>query len=104
MSTVEQAANPFWLSGNYAPVLDEITALDLPVTGSVPSDLQGLYVRNGANPQSGWSSHWFFGNGMLHGVRLEGGGAAGTAIGTCAPRSTRSTATERRPSWSSTAR
>ena len=72
MSTVEQAATPFWLSGNYAPVLDEITALDLPVTGSVPSDLQGLYVRNGANPQSGWSSHWFFGNGMLHGVRLEG--------------------------------
>jgi len=47
MSTVEQAANPFWLSGNYAPVLDEITAVDLPVTGSVPSDLQGLYVRNG---------------------------------------------------------
>ena len=76
MSTVEQAADPFWLSGNYAPVFDEITALDLPVTGSVPADLQGLYVRNGANPQSGWSSHWFFGNGMLHGVRLEGGRAA----------------------------
>jgi len=76
MSTVEQAANPFWLSGNYAPVLDELTALNLPMTGSVPSDLQGLYVRNGANPQSGWSSHWFFGNGMLHGVRLEGGRAA----------------------------
>ena len=76
MTTIEQAANPFWLSGNYAPVLDEITALDLPVTGAVPADLQGLYVRNGANPQSGWSSHWFFGNGMLHGVRLEGGRAA----------------------------
>lgn len=76
MSTLEQAATPFWLTGNYAPVFDEITAFDLQVTGQVPSDLQGLYVRNGANPQSGSSSHWFFGNGMLHGVRLEAGRAA----------------------------
>jgi carotenoid cleavage dioxygenase len=68
---------PAWhLSGNYAPVLDELTAFDLPVTGAIPPELRGLYVRNGANPKSGSSPHWFFGNGMVHGVRLEGGRAA----------------------------
>ncbi|HMK10318.1 MAG TPA: carotenoid oxygenase family protein [Acidimicrobiales bacterium] len=71
----EQEATPFWLSGNYAPVFDEITAFDLPVTGEIPADLRGLYVRNGSNPRSGWSRHWFFGNGMLHGVRIEDGKA-----------------------------
>jgi len=32
-------------------------------------------LRNGANPQSGESAHWFLGNGMLHGVRIEAGQA-----------------------------
>jgi len=67
---------PFWLQGNFAPVYDEATALDLPVRGRIPRELAGLYVRNGSNPQSGVSPHWFFGDGMVHGVRLEGGRAA----------------------------
>ena len=33
-------------------------------------------MRNGPNPKSGVSPHWFFGNGMVHGVRLEGGRAS----------------------------
>ena len=45
-------------------------------TGAIPTALTGLYVRNGSNPQSGDSSHWFFGDGMVHGVRLERGKAA----------------------------
>jgi carotenoid cleavage dioxygenase len=67
---------PFHLKGNYAPVMDERTEFDLPVEGAVPPELTGLYVRNGANPKSGTSPHWFFGDGMLHGVRLEKGKAA----------------------------
>jgi carotenoid cleavage dioxygenase-like enzyme len=67
---------PFHLRGNYAPVMDEVTTFDLPVTGAVPPELDGLYLRNGANPRSGSSPHWFFGDGMVHGVRLEGGKAA----------------------------
>lgn len=67
---------PFWLQGNFAPVYDELTAFDLPVRGRIPSELSGLYVRNGSNPQSGDSPHWFFGDGMIHGVKLEGGKAA----------------------------
>lgn len=34
-----------------------------------------LYLRNGANPKSGWSPHWFAGDGMVHGVRLSEGRA-----------------------------
>lgn len=66
---------PWWLQGNFAPVYDEVEAFDLPVQGAIPEALNGLYVRNGSNPHDGDSSHWFFGDGMLHGVRLENGKA-----------------------------
>ena len=67
---------PFHLQGNFAPIKDEITTTDLEVVGTIPPELEGLYVRNGANPPSGYSQHWFLGQGMVHGVRLEGGRAA----------------------------
>jgi carotenoid cleavage dioxygenase-like enzyme len=63
------------LRGNWAPVLDERTDVDLPVEGSIPPSLNGVYVRTGPNPASGTSGHWFFGDGMVHGVRLAGGKA-----------------------------
>ena len=66
---------PFHLRGNFAPVSEEVTAYDLPVQGALPPELRGLYVRNGANPVTGTSAHWFLGQGMLHGVRLEAGRA-----------------------------
>jgi len=66
---------PFHLRGNYAPVTAEVTTFDLPVAGAIPHELDGLYVRNGANPRCGSSPHWFFGDGMVHGVRIEGGQA-----------------------------
>ena len=66
---------PFHLKGNYAPIQTEVTATDLPVTGSIPTDLDGRYLRNGANPITGESAHWFLGDGMIHGVRLRDGRA-----------------------------
>lgn len=66
---------PFHLQGNFAPVPDEITAVDLPVEGALPPSLNGRYVRNGPNPRTGASPHWFVGDGMLHGVELRGGAA-----------------------------
>ncbi|MFI2075284.1 MULTISPECIES: carotenoid oxygenase family protein [Streptomyces] len=71
------AANPY-LSGLYAPVRDETTAVDLPVTGTLPESLRGRYLRNGPNPlhvddPAGY--HWFGGEGMIHGVRLRDGRA-----------------------------
>ena len=68
-----------YLSGNYAPVTEEVTAVDLPVTGRIPEELEGRYLRNGPNPvvsPDPDSYHWFVGDGMVHGVRL-GGGRAG---------------------------
>ena len=57
------------------PVPDEITAHDLPVVGSLPPQLTGLYVRNGPNPRPGSPLPFFAGDGMVHGVRLEAGRA-----------------------------
>jgi carotenoid cleavage dioxygenase-like enzyme len=68
-------SRPWWLQGNYAPVMEEIEVFDLPVRGAIPPELTGLYLRNGSNPQKLDSPHWFFGDGMLHGVRLESGKA-----------------------------
>ncbi len=72
----EPTVNP-WLQGNFAPVHDELTTGSLPVTGEIPGALAGEYLRNGFNPAvtPRPSYHWFDGDGMLHGVRLEGGTA-----------------------------
>ena len=75
MTTTDAAANPY-LEGNFAPVTEELTVEDLPVTGAVPEQLTGRYLRNGPNPVEPVDPvtyHWFTGTGMAHGVRLEGG-------------------------------
>ncbi|WP_405143390.1 carotenoid oxygenase family protein [Sphaerisporangium sp. NBC_01403] len=69
-------ATPSYLSGHLAPVPDEIGAVDLPVTGTLPAELTGRYFRNGPNPLPGQDpGHWFAGDGMIHGVRLRDGRA-----------------------------
>ena len=75
MSEAIQEKAPFWLRDNFAPTFEERTDYDLKVIGHIPESLQGTLLRNGANPQSGESAHWFLGNGMLHGVRIEAGQA-----------------------------
>jgi len=55
--------------------MEEVTAFDLQVTGALPPELSGRYLRNGANPQSGKSPHWFAGDGMIHGIELREGKA-----------------------------
>ena len=69
--------DPLYLTGHLAPVPDETEAFDLPVTGALPAELDGRFLRNGPNPLPGeHPGHWFTGHGMLHGVRLRGGRAA----------------------------
>ncbi|MEM7100200.1 MAG: carotenoid oxygenase family protein [Pseudomonadota bacterium] len=75
MSEAIDHETPFWLSDNFAPTFVEETATELSVTGSIPPELNGRYLRNGANPESGESPHWFLGNGMIHGVELSDGRA-----------------------------
>ena len=73
MAATEQV--PIFLRGNNAPVRDELTLTDLAVTGAIPAELDGRYLRNGANPITGISDHPFLGDGMIHGVRLRDGRA-----------------------------
>lgn len=67
-----------YLDGNFAPVREELTTFDLPVTGRVPEELQGRFLRIGPNPvtdEDPASYHWFTGTGMAHGLRLRDGKA-----------------------------
>jgi carotenoid cleavage dioxygenase len=71
----DESDTPFFQRGNYRPVVDEISAENLSVTGAIPPRLNGWYLRNGPNPRHS-AGHWFMGEGMIHGVRLENGNAA----------------------------
>ena len=70
-------ANPF-LRGNFAPVREKATADDLKVVGELPPEMDGMFVRNGPNPQFPpiKNYHVFEGDGMLHGVRIQNGSAS----------------------------
>jgi carotenoid cleavage dioxygenase len=68
---------PF-LHGSFAPATEEVTAFDLPVTGRIPAELNGRYLRNGPNVlglEDPRAHHWMLGDGMVHGVRLRDGRA-----------------------------
>lgn len=73
----KKPVSPF-LEGNFAPVREEFTEESLKVTGTLPKGLEGMFVRNGPNPQFDplGNYHWFDGDGMLHGVRLRDGKAS----------------------------
>jgi carotenoid cleavage dioxygenase-like enzyme len=73
--TLIDDSTPAFLRGNGQPVTEEHTLTSLTVTGSIPRELDGRYVRNGANPFTGTAMHPFFGDGMVHGVRLRDGNA-----------------------------
>jgi carotenoid cleavage dioxygenase len=66
----------FHTRGNYAPVADEIDAGPLLVSGALPADVSGRYLRNGPNPVNGDARSWFSGEGMVHEIRIGEGGAS----------------------------
>jgi 8'-apo-carotenoid 13,14-cleaving dioxygenase len=69
--------NPF-LTGIHAPLPSEYTLDDLEVSGTIPPELDGTYVRNGPNPiipPNPATHHWFMGDGMIHGIRIGQGQA-----------------------------
>ncbi|MFF4546967.1 carotenoid oxygenase family protein [Streptomyces sp. NPDC001406] len=69
--------HPF-LEGAFTPVTEELTAFDLPVTGRIPRELNGRFLRNGPNVlglEDPRAHHWMLGEGMVHGVRLRDGRA-----------------------------
>src|SRR4029453_10394584 len=71
--------HPF-LQGGFAPIQQEYTVTDLPVTGTIPAHLDGRYLRNGPNPAADVDPatyHWLTGDGMGDGVRLRYGRGVG---------------------------
>lgn len=66
-----------FLRGIHAPMTEELTLENLSVTGTIPAELDGRYVRIGPNPEHADAKghHWFVGDGMVHGVKLKNGKA-----------------------------
>ncbi len=75
-TTLEPTDHPY-LSGAWTPNFDEYDADDMEVIGSIPADIDGIYVRNTENPvhQPIGRYHPFDGDGMLHMMRISGGKA-----------------------------
>ena len=75
MTAVETFRTSRYLLGNYAPVQEETTAILTVVAGEIPSDLDGIFARNGANPRFAPKGryHWFDGDGMIHAIHFESG-------------------------------
>jgi carotenoid cleavage dioxygenase len=72
-----ETANPY-LTGIHTPMAAELTLHDLQVSGTIPAELDGRYIRIGPNPvtpPNPASYHWFSGEGMVHGVKLKKGQA-----------------------------
>lgn len=77
LQIIDPSTHPY-LSGRFAPVDTETDATGLHVEGSLPHDLTGAYVRNGPNPKFpplGSYTYPLEGDGMLHAVWIEDGGA-----------------------------
>ena len=65
------------LKNNFAPTSIENVNVNAPlISGTLPSDLEGLFVRVGPNPIPEHIGkkryHWFDGHGMIHSIRIVG--------------------------------
>lgn len=68
--------NPY-ITGVHSPMTEELVLEELPVTGTIPPSLDGRYLRMGPNPIAPHPQrhHWFAGDGMIHGIRIQNGRA-----------------------------
>ena len=67
-----------YLTGVHKPMTEEVTLADLKIDGDIPAQLDGRYLRIGPNPVTApdeASYHWFTGDGMAHGIRIQDGKA-----------------------------
>lgn len=74
--TLKRSIHPY-LNGAWTPNFDEYTATELEVTGDIPKDIDGVYIRNTENPVHEPIGHYhpFDGDGMLHAMSFRDGKA-----------------------------
>ena len=74
--TLEPNDHPY-RNGAWTPVFEELDTDDPEIIGTIPADIDGLYVRNTENPVHGSIGryHPFDGDGMIHTIRLQNGKA-----------------------------
>ena len=77
LRVVDEDASPY-LSGRFAPVHRETDAGELQVEGTLPADIDGVFMRNGPNPRFpplGSYTYPLEGDGMIHAVWIGQGRA-----------------------------
>ncbi|MEM7703119.1 MAG: carotenoid oxygenase family protein [Pseudomonadota bacterium] len=76
-STLKPDNNHPYMNGAWSPNFEEYDADDMEVIGTIPDDIDGIYVRNTENPvhKPIGRYHPFDGDGMLHMMRLKDGKA-----------------------------
>ncbi|OAO04344.1 apocarotenoid-15,15'-oxygenase [Sphingomonadales bacterium EhC05] len=74
--TLEPNDHPY-RNGAWTPLFEELDRDDLKVIGEIPTDIDGIYVRNTENPvhDSIGRYHPFDGDGMIHTLRIKDGKA-----------------------------
>ncbi|MFN9847848.1 MAG: carotenoid oxygenase family protein [Alphaproteobacteria bacterium] len=78
VKTSLQPSNHPYLTGAWTPLHEEVDATDLTVLeGAIPTDIDGVYVRNTENPvhQALGRYHPFDGDGMVHVISFKDGRA-----------------------------
>ncbi len=67
-----------YMTGPWTPLHQEYDAEDMPVIGTIPADIDGVYVRNTENPlhEPIGRYHPFDGDGMIHSISFRDGRAA----------------------------
>src|SRR5437763_14974690 len=75
-ATLGETDHPY-LTGAWTPNFDEYDATDLPVIGEIPSDIDGVYIRNTENPVHAPIGlyHPFDRDGMIHAMPFPAGRA-----------------------------
>lgn len=72
----QMQTNPYFFSGNYAPITEEYDIAVLGTEGVIPPELSGSLYRVGPSPQYAPRDndyHWFSGDGMVHAFHINEG-------------------------------